>query len=154
MRVVFCFARGRSSCFGAMCCQCCPSSSGRLLRLGPAEHARATALLCDLRIDPRTLSRYRSCTVSLNMEPSDFSHCVLLCQNGFSTFRAYSFPNFRIRCLSTKKKTLLVQILIGITLNLQIALGRIDSFTVCDLHSMSTACLSICLGLLRFINIL
>lgn len=75
-------------------------------------------------------------------------------KNGFSTFRAYSFPNFRIRCLSTKKKTLLVQILIGITLNLQIALGRIDSFTVCDLHSMSTACLSICLGLLRFINIL
>lgn len=25
-------------------------------------------------------------------------------KNGFSTFRAYSFPNFRIRCLSTKNK--------------------------------------------------
>lgn len=154
MRVVFCFARGRSSCFGAMCCQCCPSSSGRLLRLGPAEHARAAALLCDLRIDPRTLSRYRSCTVSLIWSRVISPTVFFFAKNGFSTFRAYSFPNFRIRCLSTKKKTLLVQILIGITLNLQIALGRIDSFTVCDLHSMSTARLSICLGLLRFINIL
>lgn len=106
MRVVFCFARGRSSCFGAMCCQCCPSSSGRLLRLGPAEHARAAALLCDLRIDPRTLSRYRSCTVSLIWSRVISPTVFFFAKNGFSTFRAYSFPNFRIRCLSTKKKNL------------------------------------------------